>query len=147
MVEASSINDQNEQGPTNQAGFEVKIKRILNDFGARIEVNHQHQNAKIVANDKAKFDINLKIDSNTKAISEISDLLSGLSMQFTAIMSEQLKPGGRFPNVSGSNLPPHMTKRQTLNKEEGGPEPRLMDLIGNPHQYASRLTKIDFTRF
>lgn len=99
---------------------------VLEDFGATINCNTRQQD--------------LKIDANSKAISKISDMMSGISLQLTRLMSSNLK----------ENLDPNIMDRihvQRGSHNRVRPSTSLAEMIGSPHQYSSRLTKIEFPRF
>lgn len=119
--EASSINDQS------NPGAEDMLKTVLEDFGARVECNNQQQG--------------IRIAENARAISEISDLMSGLSLQLNQLMADKIKRGN--PEDVNNNL----GTKSTSNPPHQSPNLKLGELIGNPHQYSSRLMKIEFPRF
>lgn len=80
-------------------------------------------------------DFGARIDSNAQSIAKITDLMSGLSTQMTKLMSER--------NMGSSSI----IQGDNNHGSSTNPGSSLVDLIGSPHQYASRLTKIEFPRF
>lgn len=108
--------------------FKEMLQTVLEDFGATINCNSRQQD--------------YKIDANSKAISEMSEMMSGISLQLTQLMSANLK----------ENLPPNQSthihnNRNSSNHPPPIPTASLSELIGSLHQYSSRLTKIEFPRF
>lgn len=77
------------------------IKTILEDFGARIECNNQQQG--------------LRVAGNARAISEISDLLSGLSLQLNQLMADKIKKGNSGPNILTEEETNHSPGSKSVN--------------------------------
>lgn len=131
-AEASSNIDPppSSQGRGSAADLEMMIKAFIEDYGARIENNNQQQI--------------MRVAENTRAISEISDLLSGLSLQMNQLMADRMKRGDSDNSMMDGRKSP--IQQTELKSSPSSPQVKLGEMIGNPHQYSSRLT-IEFPRF
>nr|GFA41871.1 hypothetical protein [Tanacetum cinerariifolium] len=91
-----------------------------------------------------KFESNSRIDNNSKSIDDMKEQMAGLSMQLNQLMNETIKVRDKNEGFDGSTI--HNCEFNGGNEAIQHSTPNLGGIIGNPNQYSSRLTKIEFPK-
>ncbi|PWA85031.1 Retrotransposon gag protein [Artemisia annua] len=111
--------------------LQVMFNTFANDFGARIENNSLHQN--------------LRIDDNSKLVNDMKEQMTGLSMHLNLLMNETIKIRDEIGGSDSGTS--HESGLNGGNRVNHAPILNLGGIVGNPNQYSSRLTKIEFSIF
>ena len=108
-----------DNSPNDLEKLEVNLKTMLESFNEKLETNYVQQG--------------LAIADNTKSIAELNDMMLGISVQFTKLMTEKEK-------TSPPNSLMHL-------ENSGGSQNHERNMNRPHHPYSTRLTRIEFPKF